>query len=489
MDFLNSPELSRIFEDLINYGKQIGVAVAALVLGWFGALILRWACSGVLKSLKVNKRFQAIADVEFNLEKIISGLVFFSILFVFIVIALKSLSLDAIAGPVDHIVNGLLTFMPKFLMGSMWTIFAVALAFLAKASMKRLFAIKIDARFGVDPSMKALGSNISEVFFWVVVLLFLPVILESFGTPGGMTAPVSELANKIFAWIPNFFGFGVAVFVGWIVATVLKNIVTSLLASVGLDNIGKKIGLERTMTLSTLLGYIVYALVILTALSEGFSILGIEAISQPATAILNDILNAIPKILTSAVILVMFWLLAKFTSEIISNLLGGLGFNAVPKYLGLDDSLAEDVSPSKFVGKVVMFFIMLFGVTEAAQQVGFSNVSEQVTMFVAFGKKVVLGTVILGVGFWIANMVYKAVASAKSGGVLLANVVRVMIIGLVLSMGLSATGIAQQIVNTAFTLTLGAVAIMVGVGGALAFGLGGREAAGKLVAEWFKKLK
>ena len=257
----------------------------------------------------------------------------------------------------------------------------------------------------------------------------------------------------------------------------------------GLDNVGKRIGLERTMTLSTLVGYIVYALVILTALSKAFTDLQIDAVSRPAIEIINNILSAIPQILTAAVILFMFWMLARFASEIISNLLGGLGFNSVPKYLGLDESLSDGDSPSKFVGKVVLFFIMLFGVTEAAQQVGFSNVSDQVNMFVAFGKKVVLGTVILGVGFWIANWVYQAVASAKSGGVLLANIVRVMIIGLVLSMGLSAMEIAPKIVNTAFTLTLGAVALMIGVGGALAFGLGGREAAGKLLEDWFKKLK
>ena len=208
MDFFNSPEVAKIFEDLLNYGKQIGIAVAALVLGWFAALIMRWACGTVLKSLKINKRFKSIADVDFNFEKIISSLVFFSILFISVVIALKSLSLEAIEGPVDQIVNGLLLFVPKFLKGSMWTLIALALAFLAKAAMKRLFAIKIDARFGVDPGMKSLGANISEVFFWVVIFLFLPVILESFGTPEGMTAPVSDLANKIFAWIPNIFGAG-----------------------------------------------------------------------------------------------------------------------------------------------------------------------------------------------------------------------------------------------------------------------------------------
>ncbi|MCC7216995.1 MAG: hypothetical protein IT517_09510, partial [Burkholderiales bacterium] len=61
----------------------------------------------------------------------------------------------------------------------------------------------------------------------------------------------------------------------------------------------------------------------------------------------------------------------------------------------------------------------------------------------------------------------------------------VLIIGLVLAMGLRSMGVADSIVNLAFGLTLGAVAIAV----ALSFGLGGREAAGKLMEHWFSKLR
>jgi len=52
-------------------------------------------------------------------------------------------------------------------------------------------------------------------------------------------------------------------------------------------------------------------------------------------------------------------------------------------------------------------------------------------------------------------------------------------------MGLRAMGIADDIVNLAFGLTLGAVAIAF----ALSFGLGGREAAGRQMEHWFSKLR
>ena len=67
----------------------------------------------------------------------------------------------------------------------------------------------------------------------------------------------------------------------------------------------------------------------------------------------------------------------------------------------------------------------------------------------------------------------------------LANIGRVAILGLVIAMGLRAMGIADDIVNLAFLLTFGAVAVAV----ALSFGLGGREAAGRQMEYWLAKLR
>ena len=66
-----------------------------------------------------------------------------------------------------------------------------------------------------------------------------------------------------------------------------------------------------------------------------------------------------------------------------------------------------------------------------------------------------------------------------------ANVARFAILGLVIAMGLRQMGLAEDIVNLAFGLTLGAVAVAT----ALSFGLGGREAAGRQMEHWFSRLR
>mgnify|MGYP007059814573 CR=1 FL=1 len=95
-----------------------------------------------------------------------------------------------------------------------------------------------------------------------------------------------------------------------------------------------------------------------------------------------------------------------------------------------------------------------------------------------------LGSVILIIGFMLANLASAAIVRANSGNLMLARVARLAILGIVLAMGLRAMGIADDIVNLAFGLTLGAIAVAV----ALAFGLGGRDAAGRLASRWVDRL-
>ena len=107
-------------------------------------------------------------------------------------------------------------------------------------------------------------------------------------------------------------------------------------------------------------------------------------------------------------------------------------------------------------------------------------------MFIQFGADILLGAVILLVGFWLANLVAKVIGRGEyNSSRWLANLVRILIMGLVVAMGLRAMGIADSIVNLAFGLTLGAVAVAF----ALAFGLGGRQPAERLLLDLMDKAK
>jgi hypothetical protein len=132
------------------------------------------------------------------------------------------------------------------------------------------------------------------------------------------------------------------------------------------------------------------------------------------------------------------------------------------------------MTPSNLVGKIIVFFAMLFAGGEASNRTGFGQVSELVSTFTEFGGQILLGSVILAIGFWLANLAYEGIVKLSGGNTTAGGIARIAILGLVTAMGLRAMGLADDIVNLGFGPTLGAVAAAV----ALSFGLGGREAAG-----------
>jgi hypothetical protein len=319
----------------------------------------------------------------------------------------------------------------------------------------------------------------------MMILLFLPGILGTLELDG-FFAPVQRMVNEMMGRLPNVFGALIIGGVGWCVAKIVRDLVSNLLAAGGADDVGERVGLSGTMSLSKLLGLITYILIFVPALIAALHALSIEVITVPATQMLNSMMNAIPNIFAAGIILAVAFFVSRLISHLISSLLGGMGFDQLPTKVGIGQVFEGGVTPSQLVGKVIVFFIMLFATVEAANRLGFAQLSQLVAMFIEFGGQVLLGTAIIAVGFWLSNIACEAIQRVGgSNAGMLAGIARFAILGLVLAMGLRAMGLADDIVNMAFGLTLGALAVAL----ALSFGLGGREAAGKQMEHWLGRMR
>lgn len=88
--------------------------------------------------------------------------------------------------------------------------------------------------------------------------------------------------------------------------------------------------------------------------------------------------------------------------------------------------------------------------------------------------------------YWLADVARRAIQQAdEEHSVLFSRIAQFAILGLEFAMGLHAMGIANEIVQLAFGLVLGAISVAV----ALAFGLGGRASAAKLLDSWINSRK
>lgn len=460
-------------------------AVALLLVGWIVALIAAAGVHRLMSMAQVNRRLAPAFGQALNAEVLVSRLVFWFILLVAIVAAFNNLDLQVVSAPFAAMIGDVVGYLPRVLAALVLALLGWMLAMLVRTGLTRLLdRTTIDERLSAEAGMRPISDSIGHVGYWVVLLLFLPMVLGALGLQG-LLGPVQNLLDQLLAFLPNLVGGLVIGIVGYYVAQIVRGIVTNLLQATRLQALARSAGIAETADLPRLIGMIVFLVIFVPALISALDALQIDAISDPARSMLNQLVAALPDLLAAVLILGVTWYVARFVAGLVSSLLEGTGVDRLSEHLGLQTMLGS-LRLSALVGRLLLLFAMLLAVAEAANRLHFGQVSELVGIFIVFGADVLLGIVILLVGLWLANVLGAAVArSEQPAAPWLGGLVRALIIGLVLAMGLRAMGIADSIVNLAFGLILGAVAVAV----ALSFGLGGREAAGRLMEHWFSKLR
>ena len=236
---------------------------------------------------------------------------------------------------------------------------------------------------------------------------------------------------------------------------------------------------------------------------------------------LNQVLDLLPKIFAAGVVLAFFYVASQFVSEFVTNILTNIGFNNLLEWLGISSASSEmeipppgaeplgepielgssgseqktmiqteptigSKTPSELVGILAQVGIMLVATLTAVDILRIPALQEVVSVILAIAAQVLVGVIVFAIGLYLANLAYKLIlASGTSQSRLLAQSARIAIMVLVGAMALNRIGIAPNIVNLAFGLILGGIAVAI----ALAFGLGGREVAKEELRSWVNSFK
>ncbi|MEG4573291.1 mechanosensitive ion channel [Microcoleus sp. N3A4] len=497
-------------------------AVGILLVGLIVSALVSSVVGGLLKKTTIDNRLAAWITGRPEgagspqVEKWISTAVFWIIFVFFLIAFFNRLNLTAVSQPLNTFLNQITGFLPKLAGALIWLGIAWVLATVAKLAVSRAMrTFSVDERLnqevGTAPSERPLllSDTVANALYWFIFLLFLPLILDSLQLQQALL-PVNNLLNQILAAIPKILEAVLIGFVGWLLAMVVRRIVTNLLAAAGADSLGARFGISRTsggQSLSWIVGTIVYVLILIPTAIAALNALDIQAISQPAVAMLNDILGAVPKIFTAAVILAVAYILGRWAGDLVTNILTGIGFNNVFSWLGVQppkqplrlppSSIDPEATilqepelpartPSEFVGIVVQVGIILFAVVAATDVLQIPALTAIVSGIVLVAGRVLAGLVVFAIGLYLANLAFSLIASSGTRQArLLGQTARIAIIAFVAALALQQMGIGSDIVNLAFGLLLGAIA----VGIALAFGLGGREIAADQIREWLASFK
>src|SRR5215217_1076136 len=349
---------------------------------------------------------------------------------------------------------------------------------------------------------------IGRIVFWLVMVFVLIAVLDALGLEL-VTAPLTGLLAGIFEFLPRLFAAILILVLGWLLARIASQIVTSVLAAMGVDRLATRLGFATalgTQRLSGILGTIVYILILLPVITAALDALQLAALTLPLTNMINQILAAIPNIVAAVLLITLAYVVGRVLAELVTSLLTGLGVNAWPARLGLATpaagaatsvrtaaasastsasagtvSPAQRGTPAGMVGTLVQVAIVWFALIQALQLLGFDQVAVLMTDLLALAGRILLGLIIVLVGLYLARL---AAGAIRSSGVdqpnLLATAAQAAILVLTGAMALRQIGVANEIINLAFGLLLGAIA----VAAALAFGLGGREVAGRELQNW-----
>ena len=216
-----------------------------------------------------------------------------------------------------------------------------------------------------------------------------------------------------------------------------------------------------------------------------------DAIFVALTGALNDLLLFVPRLLGALAILLVGWLLAKVVAALVAKGLRAVRFNQVADRAEIDqflDRAGVRLDPASVVGKLAYWFLLLIFVGAAFNAFGLTQVTALINQVIAYLPNVVVALVVLLVGALLAqlaaNLVRGASGTARVGDPgLLAGLARAAVLGFAVLIALNQLQIGAAIVNTLFMALVGAIALAA----ALAFGLGGRDVAGRIVEDWYAR--
>jgi hypothetical protein len=440
------------FEGLGPYLLNIAVAIGILLVGWLVAAVARAFTRWGLRRTGLDHRLSSVSGSPgqagaVNLTSWISRAVYYLILLLVLVVVLQRLQLTIAAESIQVFLEEIFRFLPSILWAGVLLLVAwIAASVLRFLIVRGLKAARLDAWLSrqaeVDTTeASSVSETLGNVVYWLVFLVFLPAVIGVLGLQG-LLEPVQGVVEAILGALPGIFGASIIILLGWIAIPV---------AIAALDAIQ------------------------------------IDAISQPASEILTTVLAAVPAIFAAILLLAVTYFVARAVSGFITNALTGIGFNNVLGWIGIGSAEgAGGQTPSQIVGYVAWLAIMLFAVIEASNLLGFGIVADLISQFLVAAGGMVAGVVIFGLGLYFARIADRVIrGTGGSQAHLLAPVARVAIVVFSSALALRQTGIAQDIVNLAFGIVLGAIA----VAAALAFGLGSRDLAGREIETWLKSIR
>ncbi|HFU3799642.1 TPA: mechanosensitive ion channel [Streptococcus suis] len=393
---------------------------------------------------------------------------------------------------IDSLFYPLLSALPGVIRMLVLVIIAFSLAsLLRKLTLSGLNKIQFSQKlqeWGVIKPVdngQSLIKTLGQLVYFLVILFFLPSILSGLNISSTVD-PISSMFEKFFAFIPNMIAAGLILFVGTFFCNFIKSLLVAFLERLDIDTWYAKVtGQEKlpidTKQLISVLATVVYVLVFIPILTLALETLGITSISQPIVTILNQVIGALPSVLVALVLIAVGSFVAKLIGNLLENLLETAGINAYSKYLFAKEEVSFELSA--IITQVVRAIIIVFFFIQAIQVLNLQVFNAVGAALLGYLPSLISAVAIVILAIIASNLVANFLQKVTDSPLVI-TIVRYLMIVFAVFMALDQLKFAQHIVQSTFTIILGALAVAF----ALAFGLGGREFAARQLEKLEKKI-
>jgi len=204
------------------------------------------------------------------------------------------------------------------------------------------------------------------------------------------------------------------------------------------------------------------------------------------------ILMFLPKLVGAIVVFLIGWFVSIFVGKVIAEILKRLKLDRAFERTGWQEALEKaeiKISPSVFIGEICKWILVIVFLMASVEILGFYQFSQFLGRIVSWLPNLIVAIVIFIVAVIVADILEKIIkASTKKIGVAFAGFLGSLAKGAIYVFAglaiLLQLGVAQEIIRAIVFGLIFAFSLAVG----LSFGLGGKEAASRMIEEFKKKI-
>lgn len=348
-------------------------------------------------------------------------------------------------------------------------------AILAKAVEVILVGIlhrtEIDERMARRLGLKDAQTEkaIGRFVFSLLLLFVFVAAMDAAHLSEEVTKPLRNILEQVTAYLPNVLGAALLAFLAFAFATIVKNVLDGVLTASRID---ERLGLGDDRPLSNALVTLVYFLIILFVLPAILDVLRIPAVGDAVRPLIQQVNEGMPRVLFGGMTIAFGVLLGWIVRRMLTALLHATGLDRVPGRLGYEGKFAFfGNSLSGALGYVAMISIV---VTALASGIGMMKLG-LLSDLAVFLARLWAATLIFLVGLILGDLAKRAIIGRNRLFALVAQYVVIVFFGGMALQKAQITELSSSVVQYLIAGAVVAASVAIGVGGAIALGLGAKD--------------